>query len=592
MGPGPVFRIELITGARRTRYFALRAFYVLILLWVVGQAYNSMSNARRFGTMMPGGDTSEMTIAEMSTYAYNIFSSILVVQILAIVFLTPAMVAGVIADERRRKTLHYLLASQLSSGEIVLGKLFARLLHIAVFVALGLPVMSLLTLFGGIDPRLVALSAALSLSLAYFLGGLSILVSTTSRSPREAVSVAYMLAIVGLVMPPMIEQMRALLAWPWDWVYEWCRPINDWIRVISPISFLNMSFRASMGQYVETLAWMVGLQIVYGSVFVLLAVLRLRPGFRKEGGPSRVGSLAKNMARARRLLPRPACGDDAMLWKERFVARTSGLTKGLILLVSLGIIGAIIATSIELIRNAALEAYFLGSDGGVRGARHNFNVYVRVLTGFVTAGWLLAVAAAASASITSEREGDTWISLMASTLDPHEVLRAKLVGSIWSLLPIPLLMMVYWAIGLAVGSVHPFGAAVAFLELCLFTAFAVTLGVYFSLTMKSSARALAATVGTMIFLNGAYLFCIVPMMRNERMELFAGFGPFLVALALLTPTEYTQMWNGSAFTYRRDFGELIFASVLGSLWYGAGAALMFGLSHARFDEFVERPRRF
>ena len=58
------------------------------------------------------------------------------VQGIAVLLLTPTLVAGVIADERQRKTLHYLLASRLSSGEIILGKLAARLLHVGVFLGL------------------------------------------------------------------------------------------------------------------------------------------------------------------------------------------------------------------------------------------------------------------------------------------------------------------------------------------------------------------------------------------------------------------------------------------------------------------------
>ena len=66
-----------------------------------------------------------------------------------------SVVAGVIADEKQRKTLHYLMASRLTSFEIVLGKLLARMLYVAVLLGVSLPVLSLLVLFGGIDPRLV-----------------------------------------------------------------------------------------------------------------------------------------------------------------------------------------------------------------------------------------------------------------------------------------------------------------------------------------------------------------------------------------------------------------------------------------------------
>ena len=43
-----------------------------------------------------------------------------------ILVLVPALVSGVIADEKQRKTLHYLLTSRLDDLEIVVGKLNAE----------------------------------------------------------------------------------------------------------------------------------------------------------------------------------------------------------------------------------------------------------------------------------------------------------------------------------------------------------------------------------------------------------------------------------------------------------------------------------
>jgi ABC-type transport system involved in multi-copper enzyme maturation permease subunit len=62
--------------------------------------------------------------------------------------LTPALVARVVADEKQRKTLHYLLASRLTSPEIALGKLLVRMLYLAVLLGVSLPVLSLLVLMG------------------------------------------------------------------------------------------------------------------------------------------------------------------------------------------------------------------------------------------------------------------------------------------------------------------------------------------------------------------------------------------------------------------------------------------------------------
>jgi len=70
-------------------------------------------------------------------------------QLATILILVPALFDGVIADEKQRRVMHYLMATRLSSGEIISDKLGARLLHVGVFILLGLPVLSLLTLFDG-----------------------------------------------------------------------------------------------------------------------------------------------------------------------------------------------------------------------------------------------------------------------------------------------------------------------------------------------------------------------------------------------------------------------------------------------------------
>lgn len=64
--------------------------------------------------------------------------------------------------------MHYLMASQLSSGEIVFDKLLARLLHVGVFVVLGMPVICLLTLFGGVGWEYVVGAYAATFSITIF----------------------------------------------------------------------------------------------------------------------------------------------------------------------------------------------------------------------------------------------------------------------------------------------------------------------------------------------------------------------------------------------------------------------------------------
>ena len=101
MGPGPVFLIELITGARRPRTFVLRVVYTLILMGVIWLYYSAILSKLMLGQAsdQPG----ELTISQMSMFAHLTFSVVVFVQVIAVVFLTPALLAGSIADERRRR---------------------------------------------------------------------------------------------------------------------------------------------------------------------------------------------------------------------------------------------------------------------------------------------------------------------------------------------------------------------------------------------------------------------------------------------------------------------------------------------------------
>ena len=94
----------------------------------------------------------------------RVFRHVLGLQLLAVVLLGPAMVAGTIATERERRTIEYLFASSLSNAEIVLGKLAAKLLHVVFMILAGVPVLALVMLLGGIAPEALLTLLILTLS--------------------------------------------------------------------------------------------------------------------------------------------------------------------------------------------------------------------------------------------------------------------------------------------------------------------------------------------------------------------------------------------------------------------------------------------
>jgi len=109
---GPVFSADLVTLARRSRYIWLRVVYVGILAFVLWTNYWTYLTMSRIGAT----DT-------MANLAASFFSGFAWVQLIAVLVFTPALVAGTIAMERERRTLEYLLATDLTNLEIVGGKL-------------------------------------------------------------------------------------------------------------------------------------------------------------------------------------------------------------------------------------------------------------------------------------------------------------------------------------------------------------------------------------------------------------------------------------------------------------------------------------
>jgi ABC-type transport system involved in multi-copper enzyme maturation permease subunit len=581
MLPGPVFNIELITTARRARYYVIRFAYGMLLLFFLWQ--NNPELYSRSSRPVERG----MSIQEMAAFGRAIFNTFLTVQGAAVLFLTPSLVAGVIADEKQRKTLHYLLASRLTSGEIIVGKLAARLLHVGIFLTIGLPVLSLVSLFGGVDPQLVLISYAATLTTTVFLASMAILISTLARRPREAIALAYVLELAWLFIPTFLTLTMTMGGPFWVRLYGWIRPVNEWIAPSSPFHLTTLNTSSGPVLF-EALLWMMGLQLAYGAVFVLLAMARLRPVFRKEGEGSRWLAAA---GRGRRLLPRPECGDDAMLWKERYVSRTSGTTKLVAGLLGL-LVGGLLASSVyEYARLAFIELAANGYGSlGSNQARNDLSGFLRLVGTLIYIAWGLAIAVAASSGIAQEREADTWITLVSTPLSGLEIVRAKMFGAFWGLRGLGVLMLGLWLLGVAAGAVHPLAFLAVVVETAVFLWFVAALGLCLSVRAKNSARAMTATVAILIVLNGGYLMCCIPLQPNTPL-IAMGVTPFILPISLCTYEEFKWLFT-SGFSHSPWHSAELFATCfMGVSAYAVGAFGLTTWTIAQFDEWIERPRR-
>lgn len=587
---GPVFRAELIRTARRRRYYVLRILYgggLLLLLWSYYAPLSAMAEYRG-GTLL---------FSDLATFAVRIFHGFVIVQLIMLLVLVPALLGGVIADEKQRKTMHYLMASRLSSREIVLDKLLARLLHVGVFVLLGVPIISLMSLFGGVQWEYVLFSYAGTASITFFVAALTTLAATLVRRVRQGVLLAYLLTFAWLVLPPIAEEF-GLFVFPKT--YEWIEPINAWVMATSPISLWIAAVKRGLWGgtirggplfLLDPFVWMVGLQFATGVVFLVLAVLLLRPIYRRQEGST--GRLTWFSPKRQRppWLTRPECGEDAMLWKERHFARTDILTKAVVL-------PATIILTVTLVLGGQLDekvaycasALWSGGYSSTAAAGSALNATLRDISPFYIGLWLLAVAGASASSVTVEREEDTWISLTSTPLTGWEILRGKMIGAVWGLRGFGGLLSLFWIGGLVLGGIHPVGLLLGLSVVTLLTWFVASLGTYYSLKERTTSRAITSVIGLLVFLNGGYLiflYAILVIFSDPRDWFYAPLGctPFLAANTILS--------SGSLRTIAEDvrpfFRPLAYGTAI-LMGYALAATWLTQRSVRRFDEILDRVR--
>jgi ABC-type transport system involved in multi-copper enzyme maturation permease subunit len=624
MLPGPVFNFELMGTARRSRFYLIRASYAAILfviLWGIHAAWTSET----------GG---ELPSQMVSWFAFSTFCGITIGQEILVLALTPALVAGVIADEKQRKTLHYLMASQLTSTEIVLGKLLVRMLYVTVLLGVSLPVLSLLVLMGGIDPLLVLLSCGATLSTGWFLASLSIWVSTIARRVREAFFIAFGLECLWLFSPLILRNV-SIPSWPaFDQATHW---LAEWIGASSPIDvaydlfFSAMMSGGTRASGIELVAWMMGLQAAFGLVLALLASLQLRPIFRRQdaGGsiwalhkfirlrrvrrqhavsaqtnilPNRDGRPVPSLRTRWRLRTRPALGNRPMLWKELYTDRPRGLARlvGLLLTIIGG--GFLAYYSYWFAEPAIREMWEEGTAPRTNYmAWANRNAFMWFLDGVVPLVYIvgiLSVAGAAAASITSEHEDDTWVSLTATDLTAREVIFSKILGAIKRGLKFGAVIVFLASLGAFVGSIDPLSIPVLILAMCIYATAAAALGVSISLQLRSTWRAQFLTMTSLLLINVFGQGLLNTFSRfGFAPQLWPGFSPYEMSKLLLEPqflenlraAQWPYSWRVSAMDDGLAWRTI--CSIASLLAYTATAAVLVWHALHRFGIVAGRARR-
>jgi ABC-type transport system involved in multi-copper enzyme maturation permease subunit len=574
---GPVLFYDLIRNARRARTFVTRSAYLSLLFLFLWSAVDRFLDGRGYGDWSLGSrQEAAAALTRLAALAESFFYTFLAVQLALTVILTPAYVAPAIAEEKERKTLEFLLATDLDSREILLGKLLARLGHLVLLLLAGLPVLSAVQFLGGVDPDLVFAGFAATAVTALGLAGLSILVSVHARRSRDAILLSYAIPVLYLVLCLAGTFLAAVDILTPDPLYAGGPSAVDCLEVFqagNPFFAAYRLFSDPDGTLSirSVLPAYAGFHLLLAAATLTLAVVQLRPVALREAAGPKKRAAARDDARGE---PRPVVGRP-MVWKEiHFSGKGKLRWWECVVEVLLAVLS--LAPACYIVIAYMVERRYHSRSNLPEIA----NLYVRV-TGTVVA-CLVAVAATlrGAMAVRIEKDKETLDALLTSPLSTREILFGKWVGCLWAVRWAVAWLGSIYLFGLVTGGLSPLAVPLLVAAVLVYCGTLTTVGLWFSVVSRTTVRAALGAVVAAVVLGGGqwllWLFCGMPTQLFREDVLFKFLLGMTPAFVLAVP------FPASAQDYVRGFdgyhNDAIAFAVLGTVvWATLGTVLWFAV---------------
>jgi ABC-type transport system involved in multi-copper enzyme maturation permease subunit len=319
-GLGPVFVCESKLNARKWQVYAGRSFFVLVLLMGMVIVWLGKDDL----ALATGRVT---TFQQMAKVGEGFFYAITGIQIALILLAAPAAAAGSICSDRSRGTLLHMLVTDLSDGEIVLGKFAARLVPVFGLIACGVPVTALAALLGGIEFGALAGAFAVSMALAVLGCALAMTISVWAAKTHEVLMAVYVLEGLWLLALPIYYRIigpGTPTAPP-----AWFQKANPYVLVFAPYNKPGWTVASDYAVFV-------GVVLTLAAALLGLSIMRLRRVVIAQAG--RPEEARRSLPDLRPILPTlagPSLDSNPVLWREWHRNRPSKLARWLWLIILL-----------------------------------------------------------------------------------------------------------------------------------------------------------------------------------------------------------------------------------------------------------------
>jgi len=442
---GPVFEADLRRNSRRPRLIVLRTFLVILLLLFLWLAYesslgegSSYSGTRNY--TFRGGSTLVPTALERRTAQLAEFGSkfagfYVLIQFVFLVLVGPAYVASAIAEEKQRGTLEYLLATDLNSFEIVVGKYASRLLLLLHFVLISLPILAITLFIGGVSVELILGLLLGTVACAMSLTAVALWISVMSRKSRDALIRTYMI-LIAVISAWFLLDPRMFQSFPgWrggERGFILLSDIHEFLRRFNPIDRAAalrealLSGSTDQGLTLKYFGNCFAGHLALASIFLLLTGVLLRNRYsRQTDRQARRGQWV-------RAYLKPAIGrHDPLFWKERHVDDGSWRLFGWFFHLFQGYSKATarLALAAWIVIPSVAITVFLAEQAFSGKPVGNWITWVTIaIYGFS----LLAASIRTASSIAVEKDRQTWEALVASPLPTNRLLTSRFYGGFLS----------------------------------------------------------------------------------------------------------------------------------------------------------------
>lgn len=134
-----------------------------------------------------------------------LFTGVVGVELMMIIFIVPALTAGAITGERERKTYDLLQTTLLSAPSFIVGKMESALGYILLLLLSAIPLQSIAFLFGGISELEVILAFVILAVTAVLLAAMGLFFSSLTERTLTATVRVYMISLGTVFALPIVS---------------------------------------------------------------------------------------------------------------------------------------------------------------------------------------------------------------------------------------------------------------------------------------------------------------------------------------------------------------------------------------------------